>query len=184
MKKFSFIFYLLLSCLFLEANAGKPHAPAGKKTDKEYMELAVAIAKHNPKYPFGALIVDNKTGKILAQGLNDSNKTHNPTHHGEMVAINNCVKNHPNVDWKNTTLYTTAEPCSMCQSAIVWAGISRVVYGTSIDNLQHFGWNQIDIASETINSRASFYKGKVKGDVLDETTDALFRKATFFSRNS
>lgn len=147
-----------------------------KKTDNEYMRMAVEIAKHNPKAPFGALIVDNKTGEVLCEGLNDTALTHNPTHHGEIVAINNCAKNHPNMNWKNTTLYTTAEPCPMCQGAIVWASIPKVVYGTSIDNLQHFGMKQIDIAAETINKRADFYQGTVKADVLSDQTDTLFRR--------
>lgn len=178
MLKFAcYIFSVLFAVLSINTFAAKPHHVTPKKTDQEYMQMAVAVAKHNPKYPFGAVIVDNTTGKVIAQGLNDTKTTHNPIRHGEMVAILNCVKNHPNVNWKNTTLYTTAEPCSMCQSAIVWAGIGRVVFGTSIDNLQHFGWNQIDIASETINNRSSFYKGTITGDVLDTATDPLFKKA-------
>lgn len=32
--------------------------------------------------------------------------------------------------------YTTAEPCPMCQAAILWSGIGTVVLGSSIRSLQ------------------------------------------------
>ena len=143
-----------------------------KKNDAHFMQLAIQLAKNNPKAPFAALIVNNKSGKILAQGLNASNK--NPTFHGEMVAINNFAKLHPPMDWSGVTLYTTAEPCPMCQSAIIWAGIPRVVYGTSIHYLKTHGWSQIDISSEQINKNSAFYNGTITGGVLAKETNPLF----------
>ena len=121
-----------------------------KSSDEDYMQMAINLAKNNPKAPFAAIIVDNVTGKVLSEGLNASKI--NPTFHGEMVAINNCIKKHPNVDWSKVTLYTTAEPCSMCQSAIVWAKIPRVVFATSLEYLTSHGWNQINIHASEINN--------------------------------
>lgn len=139
-----------------------------------YMQELIKIAQTQPSAPFAAAIVHEKTGKVLCQGLNDS--VHNPTHHGEMVAINNCVKKYPQMNWSETTLYTTAEPCVMCQGAIIWAGIPKVVYGTSIPSLKKYGWYQIPIRAKEIASKASFYHGKVVGDVLSNETDKLFMK--------
>ena len=152
------------------ANQTKPEDL--KKQDEGYMQTAIEIAKDNRQYPFAAVIVDNKTGKIIAQGLNAGKQ--NPTYHGEMVAINNCVKAHPDVNWSDVTLYTTAEPCSMCQSAIVWAGIPRVVYGTSMEFLRSHDWHQIAIKAEFVNSKSDFYHGTVTGGVLADKTDLLF----------
>jgi tRNA(Arg) A34 adenosine deaminase TadA len=142
--------------------------------DEYYMQLAIQQAKHNPKAPFGAVIVDNKTGKVIAEGVNASNV--NPTLHGEIVAINDCLKKHPHINWSNVTLYTTGEPCPMCQSAIIWAGISRVVFATSIDYLKTHGWNQIDISASQVNDKASFYKGTLTGGVLADKTNVLFNR--------
>jgi tRNA(Arg) A34 adenosine deaminase TadA len=36
---------------------------------------------------------------------------------------------------KGTTVYTSGESCPMCMGAIVWCGISRVVFGASIPQL-------------------------------------------------
>lgn len=145
-----------------------------RHSDEYYMDIALQVAKHNPKAPFGAIIVDNNTGEILAEGLNAT--TENPTFHGEMVAINNALKKYPQIDWKNVTLYTTAEPCPMCQSAIIWTGISRVVYATSIQYLKMHGWNQIDISAAEVNSKAPFYKGTLTSGILADKTNVLFNK--------
>lgn len=145
-----------------------------KHNDDYYMEIALQLAKNNPKAPFAAIIVDNKTGDILSEGL--AAVSINPTFHGEMVAINNAIKKHPQINWANTTLYTTAEPCSMCQSAIIWSGISRVVFATSLDYLKAHGWHSIDINAAEVNSRASFYKGTLTGGILANKTNVLFNK--------
>lgn len=145
-----------------------------KKTDEYYMQIAIHLAKQNPKVPFGAVIVDNATGAVLAKGLNASQL--NPTLHGEIAAINQCAKKHPHLDWSKVTLYTTAEPCPMCQSAIIWAGIPRVVFATSIDYLTKNGWNQIQLSAAKINAKAPFYSGTLKGGVLKEQTNPLFKK--------
>lgn len=147
-------------------------ADFSQKSDERYMQIAINLAKNNPKAPFAAVIVDNATGEVLAEGLNASKI--NPTFHGEMVAINNCAKDHPNVDWSKVTLYTTAEPCSMCQSAVVWAKIPRVVFATSYEYLINHGWNQINIHAIEINKRSPFYNGSITGGVLANKTNVLF----------
>ena len=145
---------------------------ANQKPDEYYMKKAIELAKSNPKASFAALIVDNNTGDILSTGLNAS--TINPTLHGEMMAINHCAPKHPHVDWSQVTLYTTAEPCSMCQSAVVWANIPRVVFATSFDYLITRGWNQISIPALEINKKSSFYKGTITGGVLANQANILF----------
>ena len=159
--------FLMLTYLHCFAVTTKP-------SDEYYMQMAINLAKSNPKAPFAAVIVDNVTGEILAEGLNASKI--NPTFHGEMVAINNCIKKHPNVDWSKVTLYTTAEPCSMCQSAVVWAKIPRVVFAASLEYLTTHGWNQINIHASEINIKSPFYKGTITGGILANESNSLFSK--------
>lgn len=141
----------------------------------DYMRHLIVISKENPRYPFAAMIIDNKTGEVLCEGVNSSSI--NPTYHGEMVAINNCAAKYPKIDWSNTTLITDAEPCSMCASAIIWAGIPKVVYGTSVPFFIEHGWKQINLRTEDVMRSAPFYKGTVIDGVLHEETDAVFEKA-------
>ncbi|QDU61850.1 Guanine deaminase [Planctomycetes bacterium Pan216] len=139
-----------------------------------FMRRAIEMGKKNPKFAFGAVVVERGTQHILAEGVN--NASANPTHHGEIVAINDCATNHPKIDWSGLALYTTAEPCPMCQSAILWAGIGNVYYGTSIPTLQRFGWNQIDIRAEEVGRRAGFAKVSLTGGILEADCDDLFRR--------
>lgn len=163
---------LLLALLLLIFTL--PSFAEAKKDDAYYMRLAIEVAKQNPHAPFGAVIVDNQSGKVLAKGVNAVMRLHNPTLHGEMVAINNFVNHYPKAAWKNTTLYTTCEPCAMCQSAIIWTGISRVVFGTSTQFISEHGWDQIKLSAEEVNKSANFYTGSVTGGVLANETNQLF----------
>ena len=121
---------------------------------ERYMRLAIEQAHNVPQLPFGAVIVDIRSGEVLAEGYNRSAAS--PTFHGEIDAINRLAAKGPRDDWAPLALYTTAEPCPMCQGAIEWAGIGLVVYGTSIATLQELGWWQIDIRAEEVIRRTPF----------------------------
>ena len=173
MPSFQFIVLsvLVLVCSFVYA---APAPSFSHKQDEYYMLIALELAKKNPRAPFAALIVDNTTGKILASGLNASKL--NPTFHGEIVAINHFAQKYQPKHWKNVTLYTTAEPCAMCQSAIVWAGIERVVFATSIEYLSQHGWDQIQIPAVEVIRQSPFYKGTLTGGVLADKTNSMFNR--------
>ena len=143
--------------------------------DERYMRRAIRLAGNVPKYPFGALLVDEKKGTVVAEGWNRS--VHNPTWHGEMDAINKCAASQPKIDWTSLTLFTTAEPCAMCQGAVAWAGISRVVFGSSIPFLKSLNWWAIDIRAEEISRLSAFRKCTVVGGVLEEECNQLFHRA-------
>jgi tRNA(adenine34) deaminase len=95
---------------------------------EDFMRRAIALALEVPEFPFGAVIVKRATGEIVAEDFNQS--ALNPVFHGEMVAINRCAVLHQPADWSEFDLYTTAEPCPMCQSAIEWAGFACVCAGS------------------------------------------------------
>ena len=142
---------------------------------EDHMRLAIESARTAPSAPFGAVIVRRATGDCLAVGANRS--AENPIFHGEIDAIIRCAAAHRPVDWTDLALYTTAEPCPMCQSAIVWAGISEVYFGTSIRYLQHRGWHQIDIRAEEVAQRTPFRSISIVGGILESECIALFAAA-------
>ncbi|MDT7044114.1 nucleoside deaminase [Candidatus Nitronereus thalassa] len=144
-------------------------------TPEDFMRLAISMARNVPQYPFGAVIVRRPTGEVLAQGYNRSSL--NPTFHGEIDVINRCAADHAPLDWTELDLYTTAEPCPMCQSAIEWAGIATVYFGTSIPFLQQLGWRQIDIRSEEVSRRTPFRDTTIIGGILEQECNALFEAA-------
>ena len=136
------------------------------------MRLAIAAARGNPAYPFGAVIVRAMDRQVLASGVNKT--AVNPTFHGEIVAINDYVARHGNGGWREAILYTTGEPCPMCMGAMVWAGLGGVVWGTSVETLHEVGINQIMIPATTVIGASLFYNGEILGGVLKAETDALF----------
>ena len=161
--------------LWLVQRLGKGSAatlPATALDHQRYMRLAIAQAHKVPELPFGAVIVDSPTGAVLAEGHNRSKE--NPTFHGEMDVINRLAAKQSVADWNPLVLYTTAEPCPMCQSAIEWAGIGLVVYGSSIPFLKDLGWWQIDIRAEEVIQRTLFRKTSLLGGVLMEECNQLF----------
>jgi tRNA(adenine34) deaminase len=140
---------------------------------EQAMRLAIAEARGNAAFPFGAVIVRAADRRVMAAGVNKS--ALNPIFHGEIVAINDYVARYGNRGWGEAILYTTGEPCPMCVSAMVWAGMGGVVWGTSIAQLRQFGINQILVPATTVIDASPFYHGKILGHVLQAETDALFR---------
>jgi tRNA(adenine34) deaminase len=143
---------------------------------EQAMRLAIAAARINPVFPFGAVIVRAADRETMASGVNSG--AANPILHGEIVAINDYVARHGNRGWGELILYTTGEPCPMCMSALEWARIGGVVYGTSIERLRQAGLDQILIPAATVAAAAPFHRVELLGGVLKSETDALFINRT------
>lgn len=143
------------------------------KQHETAMRAAIAMALQNPVYPFGAVITNASDGSILARGANSASL--NPMFHGEIVCINNYVEKHGNQNWSELILYTTGEPCPMCMSALIWAGIGGVVYGSSISTIKKAHIDQFTYSAKEINASASsFSQTGLMGGVLEAECDALF----------
>jgi tRNA(Arg) A34 adenosine deaminase TadA len=151
---------------------------AFKKLDHErYMRLAIEQAKKVPDCPFGSVIVNAATGKVVSEGWVRMDKT--PVWHGEMTAILNCPDSTDDFKWQEMCLYTTGESCPMCQSAIVWTKMPLAVYGSSIPFLQTCRFGQINIRAQRIVDAALFDYGDctIIGGVLEKECNALFETA-------
>ncbi|KAI0721980.1 cytidine deaminase-like protein [Cerioporus squamosus] len=141
---------------------------------------------------FASVIVNHTApglGELVCIGVNSGRQKGNPTLHGEMTAIQNCteIMTDPTGPFKFTpsraqaafaqlSLYTNAESCPMCASAIRWTGFREYIYGTSIESLVQQGWSQIRVPSIEI-FRQSFdlpNPARLLGGVLTNETDPLF----------
>src|SRR5579863_257485 len=79
--------------------------------------------------PIGSVLVHE--GRIIGRGHNCRVQTGSAIDHGEM----NCLRNAgrlPGSVYRNSTLYSTLSPCSMCSGAIVLYRIPRVVAGENV----------------------------------------------------
>ena len=139
------------------------------------MQRAIETARrNNPRAPFGSILVDSATNEVVAEGFNRSRS--NPILHGEIDVINCYAANEMN-HWSRLRLYTTAEPCCMCQAAIIWARIPEVVFGTSIATLTRLGWRQFELTAAVVASKARFTRCDIRGGVLEDGCDQLFKRA-------
>ena len=77
--------------------------------------------------PVGAVVV--KDGQIVGRGHNLVETLRDPTAHAEMIAITAACETLGDKVLNGCTLYVTLEPCPMCAGAIVWARLSRLVFG-------------------------------------------------------
>lgn len=93
--------------------------------------------------PFGATIV--KDGKIICSAHNTVIETTDPTAHGEVNAIRKACKILGTHDLSGCTLYTSAEPCPMCLSAIIWANIKEVYFANTKKDTADIGFKDDDI---------------------------------------
>ena len=76
--------------------------------------------------PIGSVLVHN--GQIIGRGHNRRVQQGSAILHGEMDALENAGRL-PAQIYRESVLYTTLSPCSMCTGAILLYGIPKVVVG-------------------------------------------------------
>lgn len=107
------------------------------------MKIAVEEARkgmqNNEGGPFGAVIV--KDGKIISKGHNKVLGSNDPSAHAEIVAIREASSTLETFDLSGCELYATTMPCPMCLSAICWARIGKIYYGTSTEEVASIGFD-------------------------------------------
>ena len=146
-------------------------AQAVQPDDERFMRMAIAEAARGD-YPFGSVIV--RDGKVMVKGRNLVKQEKNPTAHGEMVAIRRFLARYGPDTLRGTTLYTSGESCVMCMGAILWCGISRLVYGASLAELAA-KIGQIMVTDAEIADKTPFAEIAITGGVLAAESLALFK---------
>lgn len=110
---------------------------------ESFMQIAVKEARqgmqNNEGGPFGAVIV--KDGTVISRGHNRVLGTNDPSAHAEIVVIREASSILGTFDLSGCELYATTMPCPMCLSAICWARIGKVYYGTSTEEVASIGFD-------------------------------------------
>jgi len=79
--------------------------------------------------PIGSVLVHD--GEIIGRGHNQRVQLGDPILHGEMDALRDAGRQPARV-YRESTIYTTLSPCSMCSGAILLYGIPNVVIGENV----------------------------------------------------
>jgi tRNA(Arg) A34 adenosine deaminase TadA len=144
--------------------------------DRQRMTALVAFTARSMRTPtprpFGAAILRTRSGKLLLRALNAVMQEFDPSSHAEVRAIRMATKRLRKHSLAGYTLYSTCEPCPMCMSTALWAGLDRVVYGATIaDANRHC--NQIRIPATEVAARGDM-SCVVDGPLMRDECYALF----------
>lgn len=95
----------------------------------QFMQAAIAEAQQGLAeggIPIGSVLVHD--GRIVGRGHNRRVQKGSTVLHGEMDALENAGRLSASV-YRESLLFTTLSPCSMCSGAILLYGIPRVIVG-------------------------------------------------------
>ena len=99
-----------------------------------YMQRALAqaqIAAQEDEVPIGAVVVDPKSGEIIAEAHNLSEHSSDATAHAEIVAMKLACEKLKQNRLRGLDLYVTLEPCTMCAAAISFMRIAHLYFAAS-----------------------------------------------------
>ncbi len=144
--------------------------------DLAAMQRAIALAAEaaaDGDVPVGAVVID-AAGRLLGEGRNLREVTHDPTAHAEVVALRAAASRIGSWHLADCTLVVTLEPCVMCAGAILQARVPRVVFG-SWDAKAGAAGSMYDL----LRDRRLPHRVEVIGGVEEQRTAAQLR--AFFS---
>ena len=108
-------------------------------------EAKVSLREGN--HGFGAVIIRND--EVVAMAHDTENTQQDPTAHAELTAIRIAAgKLGRRLD--RCIILSTHEPCPMCATAILWSGMSTVVFGFSNKEAIQQGRRRINISCQEL----------------------------------
>ena len=120
--------------------------------------------------PIGAVVIDPKTGEVVAKAGNSPISLSDPTAHAEILALREAAAKLGNYRLTGLELFVTLEPCAMCAGAISHARIGRVVFGT--DDAKGGG---VVHGARVFDQPTCHWRPAVEGGVLAEESAGLLK---------
>jgi len=148
--------------------------PSDSAPDK-WMEVALQEARQaasEGEVPVGAVVVSGD--EVISRDHNRCIQLSDPTAHAEILALRTAGRALKNYRLNEVSVFITLEPCAMCAGALVWARVSKVIFGA---------WDE---KSGTAGSKVNLFAPglfnhpvEVIGGILDEPCREVLR--SFFA---
>lgn len=139
------------------------------------MRIAIAeaqISRQEGNKGYGAVIIYGQ--HILSQAHDTATTENDPSLHAVVSAIRKAVQITGDANLCGSVLFSTCEPCPMCSALAIWANITSVVYGASIEETVQPGKARIRIGIKEMVEKSTVMV-EVLGNVLGQECRALFR---------
>ncbi|WP_370678623.1 nucleoside deaminase [Comamonas sp. GB3 AK4-5] len=107
--------------------------------DHHAMALAIAASREAlaaGDMPFGATL-SSADGQVLWVARNAQISTQDCMAHAETVLVQQVQRELGPQALQGATVHASGEPCAMCSGALFWAGVRRVVYAASTEDIAH-----------------------------------------------
>ncbi|MEV4941359.1 nucleoside deaminase [Streptomyces zaomyceticus] len=115
------------------SRASTPVAPGDHALLRRAIALAAA-ARESGNPPFGSLLAA-PDGTVLAEEYNTTLTERDITAHPELKLARWAARELEPATAAETTMYTSCRPCGMCEAVIRRAGLRRVVFALSDEQL-------------------------------------------------
>jgi tRNA(Arg) A34 adenosine deaminase TadA len=138
---------------------------ADERSLRRAIELA-AEARAAGDMPYGSLLV-GPAGDVLAEDRNTVLTEHDISAHPELKLARWAARELDADVARQTTMYTSCQPCPMCRGAIARSGLGRVVFALSseeLDELRPPGVVGPDAAQVAYEGPALFAEARVPID--------------------
>ncbi len=142
-----------------------------KEFDERMMKMALEQAekgREKGEVPVGAVLLRGL--QVLAKDHNRCIEFSDPTAHAEILVLRKGGEILKNYRLNETVMYVTAEPCSMCVSAMVHGRISRLVFGSYEPK---FG--AVESRFRLLNDQGLNHKVKVDQGILEKECGEILR---------
>lgn len=150
--------------------------------DDDRMRLAIRLAHENVVRdlggPFGAVVYERATGRVVGVGVNSVLRLNSALAHAEVMAIADAqarlgswtlsAEGMPAHD-----LFSSCAPCAMCLGAVMWSGVKRMVTGASKEDAEALAFDEGPVFAESYAHLAR--RGiEVIADFLQEEAREVF----------
>jgi len=145
--------------------------PDPLETVEQRMQLAVELSAENVRHhsggPFGAIVVEEQSNRLLGVGVNLVTTLELSIAHAEMVALS--LAQSAIGSWnlgfeEDIQLITSCEPCAMCFGAVPWSGVTSLVWGAQKEDAEKAGFDEGDKPEnwvQTLENRGIRTQGNV-----------------------
>lgn len=128
------------------------------RDDESRMRLAIAMASENVQRdtggPFGAVIVEEESGRLVSVGMNRVIPGNSSILHAEILALMLAQARVGSytlgaAGLPSHTLVASCDPCAMCLGATLWSGVRRLVCGATREDAMAVGFDEGPVFPES-----------------------------------